>query len=462
MHPRPVAHFTARETWINDPNGLIHHDGVFHLFFQTNPFGSTWGHMSWGHATSTDLLRWQEHPVALLWRPEEEVFSGSVVWDERGTSGLAGPGRPVLVAVYTSAYTAVSDRPGTQAQSLAWSTDGGSTWTRYAGNPVLDRGSTDFRDPKVFWYGGADGHWVMVAVEALEHRVLVHTSPDLVHWTSRSDLGPAHAVGGVWECPDLFPLRVRGTDETRWVLVVSLNPGAVAGGSGMQYFVGDFDGATFTAERLTDSTDPLDHDWLDFGRDLYAGVTFNDVPDGRRLLVAWANNWDYAHATPTHPWRSAMSLVRELDLVRLPDGRLRVAQRPVLPPPSADGAGPVVHRLRADARPGARTDVVLATADGQDVVTITVDGNRRTVSVDRTRSGDVGFHPLFPSVDTAPLLGEGATVGLDVVVDGCVLEVFVDDGLVTLTELVFPRAPLTEIAVRAGADGGAAPPDPLP
>ncbi len=449
MHPRPVAHFTARDTWLNDPNGLLHHDGVYHLFFQTNPHGSTWADMSWGHATSTDLVTWDERPVAIARTAEELVFSGSAVFDARGTSGLAGPGRPVLVAVYTSAYTDRTPRHGTQAQSLAWSEDGGETWTRYAGNPVLDRGSSDFRDPKVFRYGGDDGHWVMVTVEAVEHRVLIHTSPDLLHWTERSDLGPAHAVGGVWECPDLFPLTVRGTDETRWVLVVSLNPGGVAGGSGTQYFIGDFDGEVFTPERLTESDDPADHDWLDHGRDFYAAVSFNDAPDGRRLVVGWANNWDYAQVTPTHPWRSAMSLVRELDLVRLPDGTLRVAQRPVLPPDGTDAARRLlVLRTTVDAGPGSRTEVILASDDDAAQVTVTVDGDRRTVSVDRTRSGDVDFHPLFASVDTAPLLGDRATTDLLVVVDGCVLEVYVDDGLVTLTQQVFPPTPLTRLAVR--------------
>ena len=476
MHLRPLAHFTARDTWINDPNGLVHLDGVYHLFFQTNPYGSVWADMSWGHATSTDLLTWDERPLAIERTDEELVFSGSAVHDAEGRSGLAGPGRPVLVAFYTSAYTPPSPRAGIQAQSLAFSVDGGETWERHAGNPVLDRGSSDFRDPKVFRYGGADGHWVMVTVEALEHRVLVHTSTDLLHWTFRSDVGPLGAVGGVWECPDLFPLTVRGTGETRWVLVVSLNPGAVAGGSGTQYFVGDFDGAVFTPERFAvpaagaagapDHPVPDDdegwHDWLDHGRDFYAGVSWNDAPDGRRLLIGWANNWDYANTTPTHPWRSTMSLVRELDLVRLADGRLRVAQRPVLPPvlpdvPDGGAPGPRVHEVDVDTAPGSRTELVLASADGGSRVALTVDGDRRTLSVDRTRSGAVDFHPLFASVDTAPLLGDGPTAHVRLVVDGCLLEVDVDDGLVTVTQQVFPHAALTELHVGPAGPAGEPP-----
>jgi fructan beta-fructosidase len=447
-HLRPAVHFTARDTWLNDPNGLLHHDGVYHLFFQTNPYGSTWANMSWGHATSTDLVTWHEQPVALARTEVEEVFSGSAVADVRNTAGFAGPGQTALVTVYTSAYTAASDRPGIPAQSLAYSPDGGATWTRHAGNPVLDTGSREFRDPKVFWHGGDDGRWVMVAVEAVERRVLVHSSPNLRDWTFESSFGPAHAVGGVWECPDLFPLTVESTGETRWVLVVSLNPGSLAGGSGAQYFVGDFDGRTFTPDRLSTSTDLRDYDWLDHGRDYYAAVSFNDAPDGRRLTVGWASNWDYANETPTHPWRSAMSLVRELGLVRCADGRLRVVQRPVLP---ADEAGIHVVDLRIPSRPGTRTDVVLTPAPGagSSRVTLTVDGDSRTLTCDRIRSGASGFHALFPSVDTAPLLG-GDVTDLRIVVDGSILEVYVDGGLVTLTQQVFPDAPLTRVEVVPG------------
>ncbi len=461
-HHRPAAHFTARDTWLNDPNGLLHHDGVYHLFFQNNPHGSTWGNVSWGHATSTDLVTWDEQPVALHRTAEELVFSGSAVADVRNTAGFAGPGQTALVAIYTSAYTDASDRPGIQAQSLAYSLDAGATWTRYAGNPVLDLGSGEFRDPKVFWHGddgddGDDGRWVMVAVEAVQRRVVVHSSPDLVHWTLESRFGPAHAVGGVWECPDLFPLTVDGTGETRWVLVVSLNPGGIAGGSGTQYFVGDFDGRTFTPDRLSGSADLADYDWLDHGRDYYAAVSFNDAPDGRRLMIGWASNWDYANETPTGPWRSAMSLVRELGLVRSADGRLRVTQRPVLPAagPGLGGlAGLRVFDVRVPSAPGDRTDLVLVpdtdTDDGTSRVTLTVDGDSRTVSSDRTRCGATDFHAAFPSVDTAPLLG-GDVTDLRIVVDGSVLEVYVDGGLTTLTQVVFPHAPLTRLQTLAAA-----------
>lgn len=254
---RPLVHFTPEKNWMNDPNGMVLHEGTYHLFFQHNPNGNQWGNMSWGHATSKDLLHWDEQPLAISQgfddqgRAIEDIFSGSVVSDPTNSSGLGTAQDPPLVAVYTSAYT--GNHPslaGRQAQSLAYSLDDGKTWTKYAGNPVVDRGSSNFRDPKVFWYDGPNGgYWVMVAVEALDHKVVIYRSDNLVDWTHLSDFGPANATGGIWECPDLFPLPVDGDPENvKWVMVVNLNPGSVAGGSGGQYFVGDFDGTTFTSE----------------------------------------------------------------------------------------------------------------------------------------------------------------------------------------------------------------------
>ncbi len=441
---RPVAHFTAKDSWLNDPNGLIHHDGTYHLFFQTNPHGSTWGNLSWGHATSTDLVSWAEQDVAIPFTDDEMVFSGSAVADVRNTAGFAGPGETALVAIYTSAAPRGTHGRGAQAQSLAFSLDSGSTWTRYAGNPVLDIGSDEFRDPKVFWHGGDEGHWVMVAVEAVAQRVVIYTSPDLLRWTFASHFGPAHAVGGVWECPDLFPLTVEGTDDTRWVLVVSMNPGGIAGGSGAQYFVGDFDGGTFTPERLVDSTELGDFDWLDYGRDYYAAVSFNDAPDGRRLMIGWASNWDYANQTPTAPWRSAMSLVREVRLVRCADGVNRIAQRPILP---RGREGLAVFELTVPSAAGERHAVTLSGVQDERLV-ITVDGDDRTITCDRTASGQTAFHASFPSVDSAPL-PEGAETSVDlmIVVDGMIVEIYAGDGRVTFTEQVFPQEPFRTIHV---------------
>ncbi|HET7398154.1 MAG TPA: glycoside hydrolase family 32 protein [Intrasporangium sp.] len=455
-HLRPVAHFTARDTWLNDPNGLVHVGGTYHLFFQNNPEGSTWGNMSWGHATSTDLVTWTEHEVALRHTEQEQIFSGSVVVDHDNTAGFAGPGETALVAIYTSAYSASSPLHGRQVQSLAYSVDAGMTWTPHAGNPVLDRESSDFRDPKVFRWGGADGYWVMAAVEAADRQVVLYSSPDLRTWTLLSEFGPAHAVGGVWECPDLFPVRVAGTGETRWVLVVSLTPGALAGGGGTQYFVGDFDGVRFVPERLSAREELAGFDWLDHGRDYYAAVSFDNVPEDRRLMIGWANNWDYAAETPTWPWRGAMSLAREVDLVRCPDGALRVRQRPVLP---TDIEGLTVFDLEVPSGPGEVSEVRITTADGADPLLLRVDGDARTLSCDRSRCGDVDFHPSFPSEDTATLRLAGATTRLRVVVDACLVEVFAEDGLVTLTQQVFPTAPLTTYDTRTVVRSGHAPGD---
>jgi levanase len=245
---RPSYHFSPQRNWMNDPNGLVFHKGVYHLFFQYNPLGDRWGNMSWGHATSRDLVHWDEQPVAIAFDANEGVFSGSVVVDTANTSGFGTVQNPPLVAMYTSAYTQASGRDGIQAQSLAYSTDDGQTWTKYSGNPVIDIGSREFRDPKVFWYAPAK-EWRMVAVVANEHKVLIWRSADLKSWTRLSEFGPRNATGGVWECPDLFPLAVDGDPaNVKWVMLVSLNPGGIAGGSGSQYFVGDFDGTTFTAD----------------------------------------------------------------------------------------------------------------------------------------------------------------------------------------------------------------------
>lgn len=429
-HLRPAAHFTARETWLNDPNGLVHHEGVFHLFFQSNPYGSTWGNMSWGHATSRDLVTWEEHATAIPCIDGEMVFSGSAVVDHGNTAGFAAPGETALVAIYTAAAPATSDGPGTQAQALAYSVDAGATWTRYAGNPVLDIGSSEFRDPKVFRYGGEDGHWVMVVVEAVEHRVAIYTSDDLRSWVFASHFGPAHAVGGVWECPDLFPLQVDG-EGRKWVMLVSLNPGGIAGGSGTQYFTGDFDGRTFRAERISTSADLADYDWLDHGPDFYAAVSFNDAPDDRRLIVGWASNWLYANETPTAPWRSPMSLARELSLARDVDGRLRLRQTPVLP----EGADNVlVERVTASGDEETRIEV---RSSAGDVFVIVADGER--LRFDRSGAGDAGFHGSFTTAWSAPLIEPG-TVDVQVIADGSVVEVFVGDGRLTATAQAFPTA----------------------
>jgi fructan beta-fructosidase len=342
-----TMHFRPARNWMNDPNGLVFHDGRYHLYFQYNPEGATHGFMSWGHASSPDLVRWEEHPVAIRYTDTHEIFSGSVVFDEHDTSGLGAPGNPPLVAVFTLADQDARH----QAQGIASSLDGGETWRLYEGNPVLDRGSADFRDPKVFRYAGEAGeYWVMVAVEAVERRVVLYRSDDLRTWTHLSDYGPSGATGGVWECPDLFPLAVDGDpSEVRWVLLISLNPGGIAGGSGTQYVIGSFDGVGFTPDESMPPAAPLEAcDWLDHGRDCYAGVTFSGLPGEERILLAWMSNWDYAGRLPVDaeaPQRGAMTLARRLSLVRT-EGRVRLRQEPIGPETITVAA---LAEVRADA-----------------------------------------------------------------------------------------------------------------
>ncbi|MFC5661927.1 GH32 C-terminal domain-containing protein [Kitasatospora misakiensis] len=265
---RPQTHYTPAQNWMNDPNGLVYYSGEYHLFYQYNPDGNSWGNMSWGHAVSTDLVHWNELPLAIPHDSGEMVFSGSVVVDTGNTSGFGSATNPAMVAVYTSAYP-----DGKQAQSLAYSTDRGRTWTKYAGNPVLDIGSQAFRDPKVQWYAPTRS-WLMTVVMADEHKVVFYTSRDLKSWTRLSEFGPAGATGGAWECPDLFPLAVDGDPaRIKWVLVVSLNPGGIAGGSGMQYFLGDFDGTTFTPDDNGSYTPPSGTVVQDFEQPGYGGWT---------------------------------------------------------------------------------------------------------------------------------------------------------------------------------------------
>lgn len=279
---RPAIHYTPAKNWMNDPNGLVFYKGVYHMYYQHNPSGNTWGNMSWGHATSKDLVHWEEQPLAIATDAHEDVFSGSVVVDKNNTSGLGTAKNPPLIAIYTSAYKDPSPHRGLQAQSLAYSLDDGQTWTKYDGNPVLNRNSANFRDPKVFWYDkpGGGGYWVMTAVESQEHKVLLYKSDNLKDWTALSDFGPANATGGQWECPDLFPLAVDGDPtNVKWVMVVSINPGGVAGGSAVQYFVGNFDGTTFTSETTKPAAAlPAGTLLAGFNDGTYNGWTVNNEP----------------------------------------------------------------------------------------------------------------------------------------------------------------------------------------
>ncbi|MFF1881935.1 glycoside hydrolase family 32 protein [Pseudarthrobacter sp. NPDC058196] len=495
---RPAIHFTARDTWLNDPNGLVFHNGVYHLFFQNNPFGNVWGNMSWGHATSPDLVHWTEHPVAIACDEVEDIYSGSVVVDHGNTSGFGTADAPALVAIYTSAYKAASGHSGIQAQSLAYSTDAGMTWRKYDGNPVLTRNSANFRDPKVFRYHGDQGtYWVMVAVEAHHQQVVFYRSDDLTSWDFLSDFGPANADAGDWECPDLFPLAVDGDpDNTKWVLIVNVNPGAVAGGSGGQYFVGHFDGVRFVPDAgslaAPGGVSSLDATaaaaalrqclWLDWGRDCYASVSFSNAPDGRRIIIGWMNNWDYANDLPTAPWRSSMTLARELRLTAS-HGAARLVQQPILAGHGETEKLPRTTRLLSagllelngtalrlpDAVPGTAQIIeaelapggadrlelrILGSSDGTTGAVLSYDASRAMLSLDRRHAGDAGFHAKFASVESAPLVLEDGVLKLQIVVDHCSVEVFAQGGMVVMTDLVFPEA--EHLQTWLSAEGGRA------
>ena len=472
---RPALHYTARNTWLNDPNGLIFHEGVYHLYYQNNPLGNVWGNMSWGHATSPDLLSWTEHPVAIACDDEEDIFSGSIVFDRDNTSGFGTASTAPLVAVYTSAYKPGSGHEGIQAQSLAFSLDGGYSWTKHAANPVLNRGSAEFRDPKVIRYdGGAGSYWIMVAVEAKDFQVVLYKSEDLKNWELLSTFGPANATGGVWECPDLFPLPVDGDPENhKWVLTVNLNPGGPNNGSAGQYFVGDFDGTTFTSattvtEGLQDPDRLGEYQWLDWGRDYYAAVSFSDAPDNRRLMIAWMNNWEYANQIPTSPWRSPMTLAREVSL-RTIDGRPRLVQkatgdfasisaeaRPFTLKTTEitegthilDGAGGSLQRIDITLTPGSATEFGLVVrGDGDQGTRIGIRPVEGTLVIDRRDSGQTSFHETFASIDAAPIREIEGSYKLTIFVDRCSVEVFAQDGQVTMTELIFPAPTSIDMAL---------------
>lgn len=458
---RPQFHFSPPKNFHNDPNGLVFFEGEYHLFYQYNPLGERWGHMSWGHAVSRDLVHWENLPVALREEDGLMIFSGSAVIDVNDTAGFRkGAPNPAMVAIYTA--NRVSD--GRQMQCLAYSTDRGRTWTKYANNPVIDIGSRDFRDPKVFWHAPTK-QWVMVVALAAEKRCRFYGSPDLKRWTVLSEFGPAGAKGTPnWECPDLFELPILGEPgQTRWVLHINIGGGSAAGGSGGQYFVGRFDGKTFT-----DDNPPEQVLFSDFGKDFYAAVSWNNAvtKDGQRLWIGWMNDWEYANDLPTHPWRSQMSLPRAISLRRV-GGHLRLVQEPIANLSALRGKE---KTLAATAlRAGGQVEVPIAgeclelntTLDighasalglivrkgSNEQTVIGYDAKSRQLFVDRSHSGKSDFHRDFASRQNAPLEPDNGRIKLHVFVDRCSVEVFANDGLIAITDLIFPAAESTGVAL---------------
>jgi fructan beta-fructosidase len=456
---RPQFHFTPERNWMNDPNGLVYLDGEYHLFFQYNPEGDEWGHMSWGHAVSRDLTHWEQLPLALREENNVMIFTGCAVADLANTSGFGHKGEVPLVAVYTGHYT----NKALQNQNLAYSLDRGRTWTKYAGNPVLDIGETDFRDPKVFWHEPSH-RWVMAVAWSNQRKVRFYSSPNLKEWTHLSDFGPAGATEGVWECPNLFPVEVEGKPgQRKWVLTVNVNDGAPAGGSGCQYFVGDFDGTKFRADRAGRKAVAAPQ-WVDWARDFYAASTWDNIPasDGRQLGIGWLNNWQYTADVPTSPWRNAMTVPRAFSVRAVPTG-WRLLQQPVRELETlraahatySDRGGAGHHRMAAldpvcdgpcelDLDVAAGRDAVfaleVATAENERTVLL-LDLADGTVTLDRSHSGNVDFHRKFSGTASGPLRAIAGRVKLHLFIDSSSIETFINDGETVLTALVLPSTP---------------------
>lgn len=464
---RPQVHFSPAKNWMNDPNGLIYYKGQYHMFFQYNQTEAADNDpVSWGHAVSTDLVHWKELPVAIPFQGDEMVFSGSVVFDKSNTSGLGTAENPPLVAIFTTNNNATKK----QTQTLAYSIDDGTTWTRYTGNPVLDIDSTSFRDPKVSWYEPTKS-WLMPVSMASKKKIAFYSSKDLKTWQHLSDFGPAGASGGEWECPDLFPMNVDDNPQnTKWVLLVNMNPGGRVGGSATQYFTGTFDGTKFTSDNAT-GVGGEQARWLDFGADFYAGVTYGDATGDQRIVHAWMSNWLYGTKIPTSPWRGAMTTPRKLSLKTV-GGKTDLFQQPVSGLAGLHGSAgakltdTALNNQTLPVEGGAQQmeiETVLQPTDAQKVgVNVRTGGNELTqigydaktkeLYIDRTKSGDVSFHSKFPAVHRVPVALKDGQLKLRLIVDSSSVEVFANDGEVAMTDQIFPDPASTGLSVFA--DGG--------
>jgi fructan beta-fructosidase len=461
MH-RPQIHFTPPSMWMNDPNGMVYIDGVYHLFYQHYPDSTVWGPMHWGHAISRNMIEWEHLPIALF--PDEHgmIFSGSAVFDESNSSGLGTIDNPPLVAIFTY-HDMGGEKAGRndyQTQGLAYSLDKGKTWTKYKNNPVLKNpGIRDFRDPKVIWHNESKS-WVMIL--AVSDHVEFYGSPNLLDWKKLSEFGKDYGShGGVWECPDLFQLPVPGESSSKWVMLLSINPGGPNGGSATQYFIGDFDGKNFKSE--TPKTDTL---WVDYGPDNYAGVTWSNIPksDGRRIFLGWMSNWAYANVVPTSPWRSAMTVPRTLSLEKI-GNRYYVASRPVeelrklidsttvvpaSPEPVNDATIYAPGLAWIEGEVEAKDFTIELSNDNAENLKIAFDKSGNVFTIDRSGSGAVDFSPTFANLSTAPRISTSDTLRISVIVDVSSIEVFFDGGLTNMTALFFPEKPVNKIRIAAG------------
>lgn len=457
---RPVYHHTPAYGWMNDPNGMFYKDGLYHLYFQYNPYGSVWGNMHWGHSTSTDLMHWKFEGCAIVPDAWGAIFSGSCVVDHENTAGF---GKEAVVAFYTSAKS--TPWGDIQMQSMAYSLDNGKTFTKYEGNPILTSSEKDFRDPKVFWYAPGK-HWVMIL--AVGQHMEIYSSVNLKEWKKESEFGAMQgAHGGVWECPDLVEIPVEGTREKKWVLICNLNPGGPFGGSAAQYFVGSFDGKKFVNESPTQTK------WMDWGKDNYATVTWNNAPDGRCIALGWMSNWQYANNVPTRQYRSVNTLARDLTLYR--EGQeLYLKSTPSVEVKKARGKKVSIPSFKVsekheivnlfEEKQGAyEVEIVIQNAgaskidfcllnDKGEKVSMYYDLNRKQFVMDRSESGTVDFSKDFPAVTVAPV-NVDKELTLRLFVDRSSIEAFGEDGKFVMTNLVFPSQPYVKMCFEADKNG---------
>ena len=445
---RPVYHHTPMYGWMNDPNGMFYKDGVYHLYFQYNPYGSMWGNMTWGHSTSTDLTHWTYEGTAIVPDAWGAIFSGSCVVDKDNTAGF---GKGAVVAFYTSAKS--TPWGDIQSQSMAYSLDNGKTFIKYEHNPILTSTERDFRDPKVFWYAPGK-HWVMML--AVGQEMQIYSSGNLKVWKKESSFGAMQgAHGGVWECPDLVELPIEGTKEKKWVLICNLNPGGPFGGSAAQYFVGSFDGKKFVNESPTQTK------WLDWGKDNYATVTWSNAPAGRCIALGWMSNWQYANSVPTTQYRSANTLARDLTLYRVggelylkskPSPEIKKARAEEKKIPTfevkgnyevasllADNKGAYEIEMAIENKGTSKIDFSLMNEKGEKVA-MYYDVVRKQFVMDRSASGIVGFSRDFPAVTVAPVRNTDQ-IHLRLFIDRSSVEAFGEEGEYVMTNLVFPAEP---------------------
>lgn len=452
---RPLIHFAPKAHWINDPNGMVYHQGVYHLFFQHHPYSSVWGPMHWGHAISKDLVHWKEEPIAIYPDSIGTIFSGSAVVDKNNSSGLGKNGKAPLVAIFTQ-HSMEGEKAGSndfQTQSIAYSNDNGKTWIKYTGNPVLKNpGIVDFRDPKVMWYE-PQKKWIMTL--ATKDCITFYSSSNLKDWVKESEFGATvGAHGGVWECPDLFAMDDNG--KKVWVLIVSINPGGPNKGSATQYFVGDFDGNKFNPYNTNIK-------WIDYGPDNYAGITWSNTGK-RRIFLGWMSNWLYANKVPTETWRNAMTVPRELTLKHVAN-EIFIASQPVpelfkqeskslriynqksintLDLGTKFGKVQFPCRISVDVEEAKDFSLIISNNNGEELA-IGFDKNQNRYFIDRTKAGKSSFQKDFAARHFAPRLSIGKTMTVSVVIDVSSVEVFADDGLTVMTGIFFPNKPYNKL-----------------